>query len=177
MPNKLITQGYKLFALADCRYIYSFMWSSRKQGLDELIKHSKLTPTGSIVLELVQKLLNRYTQSYTVYLDNYFTSISLFEQLRDINIGVCGTTRAHAAGDDYPALIKELWSDFAKKLPWNTIVVFVVYSNKVLALFWQDNNVIIALSTVHIVDKAIDLIERECVTVPSRTERLAESRD
>jgi hypothetical protein len=62
-------------------------------------------------------------------------SISLFKQLRDINISACGTTRAHAVGDDYPALIKELRSDFAKKLPWNTIVAFVVRSNKVLALY------------------------------------------
>jgi Transposase IS4 len=71
---------------------------------------------GSIVLRLIQKLPNRHTQPYIVYLDNYFTSISLFEQLRDININACGTTRAHAAGDDYPALIKELRSDFTKKL-------------------------------------------------------------
>jgi Transposase IS4 len=70
-----------------------------------------------MVLGLVQKLSNRHTQPYTVYLDNYFTSISLFEQLRDINISACGTTRAHVVGDDYPALIKELQSDFAKKLP------------------------------------------------------------
>jgi hypothetical protein len=53
MPNKPITQGYKLFALADHRYIYSFMWSSRKQGLGELVKHPKLTPTGNMVLRLI----------------------------------------------------------------------------------------------------------------------------
>jgi Transposase IS4 len=81
--------------------------------------------------------------------------------LRDINISACGTTRAHAAGDDYPALIKELRSDFAKKLPWNTVITFVIRSNKVLALCWQDNNVVMALSIIYTVDKATDLVKRE----------------
>jgi Transposase IS4 len=53
MPNKPIAQGYKLFTLVDHGYIYSFVWSSRKQGLGELVKHPKLTPTGSMVLGLV----------------------------------------------------------------------------------------------------------------------------
>ena len=53
MLNKPITQGYKLFALADHGYIYDFIWSSRKQGIRELIKHLKLTPTGSMVLGLI----------------------------------------------------------------------------------------------------------------------------
>lgn len=53
MSNKPIIQSYKLFILADHEYIYSFMWSSRKEGLDKLVKHLKLILTGSIVLRLI----------------------------------------------------------------------------------------------------------------------------
>jgi hypothetical protein len=33
------------------------------------------------------------TALYIVYLDNYFTSVALFKELRDICCGACGTTR------------------------------------------------------------------------------------
>ena len=114
-----------------------------------------------MVLELVQKLSNRQIRSYIVYLNNYFTNISLFEQLRNINIDVCNTTRVHVTGDDYPVLIKKLRSNFVKSLSWNTVVTFVIYENKILTLCWQDNNVVIILSTVHTVDKTTNLIERK----------------
>ena len=51
--------GYKLFALADHGYVWWFMWSSRKRGIAELIKHIELTPTGSMILQLVKKLPRR----------------------------------------------------------------------------------------------------------------------
>jgi hypothetical protein len=43
MPNKLINQGYKLYALADHGYIWTFTPSSRALGLLEVIKDKDLT--------------------------------------------------------------------------------------------------------------------------------------
>jgi hypothetical protein len=159
MPNKPISQGYKLFALADRGYIWSFTPTSRAKHLVEVVmhKHDMLTMTGYIVNWLVNRLppsLNRYTP----YLDNYFTSISLFKILRDQGIGACGTTRSTAAGPDFPALIKQL-KDHASHITWNTICAIEV--RKVLCLAWQDNNLVLGLSTVHTVDKSTDLVERD----------------
>lgn len=33
MPNKPITQGYKIYSIADYGYLYNFLWSSREKGL------------------------------------------------------------------------------------------------------------------------------------------------
>jgi hypothetical protein len=37
--------------------------------------------------------MNQRGAPYIIYLDNYFTSIALFKELRDIQCGACGTTR------------------------------------------------------------------------------------
>ena len=53
MPNKPIKQGYKIFALADDGYIWHFQLSSRWHGIEELEKVNELTPTGSMVLQMM----------------------------------------------------------------------------------------------------------------------------
>jgi hypothetical protein len=50
MLNKLIKQGYKIFALANNGYVWHFQLSSREHGIRELKKVNKLTLTSSIVL-------------------------------------------------------------------------------------------------------------------------------
>jgi hypothetical protein len=56
MPNKPIKQGYKIFALAEHGYIWTFSWSSRQLGIEEMFKWPGLTPTGSMVVELIERL-------------------------------------------------------------------------------------------------------------------------
>jgi len=124
------------------------------------MKHKDLTPTGSMVLSLVKRLPKLHEQPYIVYLDNYFTSIPLFRLMRDINIGACGTTRS-TSSKDFPVLLKELKEDHAKSIPWNTICAILSDDKKVLCLAWQDNNIVLCLSTVHTVHNATDFIERD----------------
>jgi hypothetical protein len=33
MPNKLIKQGYKIYRIANYRYLYNFLWSLQEKGL------------------------------------------------------------------------------------------------------------------------------------------------
>jgi hypothetical protein len=114
MPDKPIQMGYKLFGLADHGYMWWFVWSSRKHGLAELMKHKDLTPTGSMVLGLAKRLPKLIGQPFTVYLDNYFTSIALFRIMRGIGIGACGTTRTTSSHEEFPALLKEIKEDHSK---------------------------------------------------------------
>ena len=77
-------------------------------------------------------------------MDNYFTSIPLFEELRDLDYGAVGTTRNHAS---FPDGLVTLEEKYITKLEWNTLLAKVV--DRTLCLAWQDNNVVLTLSTIH----------------------------
>jgi hypothetical protein len=110
MPNKPIKQGYKIYRIADHGYIYNWIWSLREKGLQDMVLYPDLTPTGSLVRNLALSLPRRYL---TIYLDNYFTSIPLFTELRASNFGIVGTTRPHK---EFPQELTELKKRFATKL-------------------------------------------------------------
>jgi hypothetical protein len=110
MPNKPITQGYKIYGIADHGYIYNFVWSSMEKGLQDIILRPDLTKTGSLVRQLALSLPRR---RLTIYIDNYFTSIPLFTELRACEFGVIGTTRPYK---ESPNGLKELKDLFSTKL-------------------------------------------------------------
>jgi hypothetical protein len=156
MPNKPIKQGYKIFALADRGYVWHFQLSSRRHGIAELVKDTDLTPTGSMVLQMA-RLLPKFEQSHFIlFLDNYFTSIPLFSMLRAENIGAVGTTRPQ--GTEFPALLIALRQKWSTKLDWGTICAIEV--NGVLCIGWQDNNLVLGLTTIHTVHEASSMISR-----------------
>src|SRR5882757_2120692 len=159
MPKKPIQQGYKLFALADHGYVWFFYYTSRQYGIGELVKVLDLTATGSMVYQMARQLPQIPGSFFTIYLDNYFTSIPLFRKLRAINIGAVGTTRCGAAGTEFPPLLAVLREKHCKKLPWGTLCAVAV--NDVLCVGWQDNNLVLMLSTVHTVHEISDEVLRE----------------
>lgn len=59
------------------------------------------------------------------------------------------STRPHK---EFPEEIKQLKDKFATKLEWNTLFAKVV--DNTLCLAWQDNNIVLALSTIHTVNTA-----------------------
>jgi hypothetical protein len=85
-------------------------------------------------------------------MDNYFTSVPLFKMLRERGYGACGTTRPRGL----PLLLQELRNDHSKSLPWGTICAIPM--NDVLCLAWQDNNLVLGLSTIH---SASTLVSRD----------------
>ena len=134
MPSKPIEKGYKIFALAEHGYIWAFTWSSRLWGIANLFRWPDISPTGSMVLEMIRKL-PRISQTagqsisqnasqnagqnagqptiYNVYMDNYFSTVGLFKTLRDIQCGACGTTRRQGG---IPLQLVEL-KDHIKSIP------------------------------------------------------------
>ena len=127
MPNKPIKQGYKIYGIADHGYIYNWVWSSREKGLQDLFKHPQLTPTSSLIRSLVLSLPR---QRLAVYLDNYFTSVPLFKELRACGYGAVGTTRPYK---ELPPAFKLLKKRFATTLEWNTLIAKVVDNTLCLA--------------------------------------------
>lgn len=165
MPNKPIKQGYKIFAIADRGYILYWIWASRHKSLVEVKKHeaANLTLTGSMVIQLAQDGLPSQHNNYTIYMDNYFSTIPLFNHLRQLGIGACGTTRPNASKKLFPKALYML-KDSKKPQPWNTLYAASVAVDSdidsVLCIAWQDNNIVTALSTVHTVHKPADWITR-----------------
>ena len=164
-PNKPIKEGYKIFALCEAGYTYYFMWSSKSKSYGELVKQPDLTPTESMVYQLAQTLPTGLP--YILYMDNLFTRVPLLRRLRAIDIGACGTTRRHP---EFPQFLLDLKEYCSKRLEWNTTAAIVVRKKVkveekeegedsqwesdsldpgVICYAWQDNNTVIACSTVH----------------------------
>ena len=120
MPNKPIKQGYKLFAIANQGYILDWIWASRHKSLIEVKKQKDLTLTGSMVIQLAEKGLLSQHNNYTIYMDNYFSTIPLFNHLQQQGISTCGTTRPNASKKLFPKALHIL-KDSKKSQEWNTL--------------------------------------------------------
>jgi hypothetical protein len=193
MPNKPIKQGYKIFALAEHGYIWTFSWSSRQLGIEEMFKWPGLTSTGSMAVELIEWLPNPSdasetlskssnkssskpasesmgesvnqsgleltislpVASYSIYMDNYFNSVALFQHLYDCGYSACGTVRP-ASG--IPSLLQEL-KELGKGLPWGTL--YALPALNVLCLAWQDNSIVLGLSTLHSADSFVSCKQKQ----------------
>jgi hypothetical protein len=118
-----------------------------------MVLYPNLTNTGCLVRNLALSLPRRYL---TIYLDNYFTSVPLFSELRACKFGAVGTTRPHK---EFPPELLAIKNRYVKKLDWNTLLAAVVQD--VLYLAWQDNSIILCLSNIYTVDKAEDFRIKE----------------
>jgi hypothetical protein len=83
-------------------------------------------------------------------MDNYFTSVALFQKLYEDGYGACGTARPGGMSPVFKQL-----KENGKAFPWGTLHAQPV--KDVLCLAWQDNNMVLALSTLH---TPTDLTER-----------------
>ena len=76
-------------------------------------------------------------------MDNYFSSIKLFNYLHEKKIGACGTVCKNSA--NFSQVFK-----VDKNLDWNVLSGVVV--NDVLAILWIDNGPVTMLSIIHQID-------------------------
>jgi hypothetical protein len=56
-------------------------------------------------------------------MDNYFTSVPLFIELRACNFGAVGITRPYK---EFPDELVKIKTQYAIKLEWNTLLAIVV---------------------------------------------------
>jgi hypothetical protein len=110
MPNKPITQGYKIYRIANHKYLYNFLWSSQEKGLQDILLRPGLTKTGCLIQNLALSLPQRHL---TIYMDNYFTSMPLFTELQARNFGAVGITRPHK---EFPDKLVKLKTQYTTKL-------------------------------------------------------------
>ena len=125
MRCKPTPQGYKIFAFCDAGY--SFLYYSRADSIVGVTLIRGLSPTSSAVAHLTRTLPHS-SYRFNIYMDNYFSNISLFKHPRGLQIGACGTVRP--SSKEYPRCLKVEKSD---RCLWNT---FSVVDQAVLAIVW-----------------------------------------
>ena len=111
--------------------------------------------THAVVLKLLEGLEHR---GHHIYMDNYYTSPALFQDLRRLGFGACGTVRINRRG--IPQAMKS-------KLQKGEIISEKV-DDKIIALKWMDKRPVTMLTTVH--DDSVVTKQRRTRAVPGGVE-------
>jgi hypothetical protein len=81
-----------VYALCVISYLYDFVFISRTQKIAEVSDKKGVRQIFTMVKYLMQRLPNE-GKGYCVYLDNFFSTVELFSDLKKLGIGVCGTCK------------------------------------------------------------------------------------
>lgn len=143
MRDKIIKWGYKLWVLADSKTGYTVQFSVYTG------KRETPSPQG-LAFDVVTRLCENYLdQGYIIFLDNFYTSTSLFTHLLERKTLACGTTRKDRRG--FPSELKDTrWEKKADRgdVRW-------LRDQNVLYLQWKDRRVVNMISTAHTANKFV----------------------
>ncbi len=144
--HKSIKQDYKVWALDDCDYTFNWLWYSKNQDTESLSSRSwqnTMTDTQTLILSLA-KSLSDSAKSYTLYLDNLFSSIFLAVALRKLDIEVMSTAQINTS-ELSSSLIQLKHSK--EILEWEHLRVTII--KRILYFLWQDNNQMLDMIIVY----------------------------
>jgi hypothetical protein len=164
MRDKPIKEGYKVLALSEHGYTWSFLFSSHVSGPVGLrpwsnVRDLHFSKTDQAAIQLAASLPSRQF-SFNVFFDNFFSNVPLFHALRTLNIGAAGTARVNSR--EFPAEFR--FRGRGPLFPHNTISGLVV--RDVLAVLWQDKSLVRFLTVTgvpvgHPVDSHHPLADRQ----------------
>ena len=137
MPQKPTKRGFKVWVRADSTngYVSQFECYTGKKG--STTEHGL---GGSVVTRLTRDLVGKY---FHVFMDNFFSSVTLFQQLLAENIYATGTLRSNRK--QFPS---ELLPIVKKGLPSCGDYSFRQDSN-LAVIVWQDTKAVVIMSIAH----------------------------
>ena len=137
MPKKPTKRGFKVWVRADSKngYVFELECYTGRQG-----STTEVGLGGNVVTRLTRDLVG---QHYCVYMDNFFTSIPLFQRLLDDGIYATGTMRTNRK--KFPG---DLLSVAKKGLASRGDMEFRQDGNMVVTV-WQDTKPVTIMSTQH----------------------------
>lgn len=152
IKNMPIKQGYKVWALSHKGYTYSYLYYSGVKGIGtaEIQLHNGMTATSSAVYHLARQL-PFHKRRFDILMDNLFTNVPLFVELRSLGIGAAGTTRINAKG--FPNSLKIEREKAKIVLPWGHLSGVVVEG--VCCLVWQDNSSVFFMTSFHDIHQTV----------------------
>ena len=139
IPSKYTRFGMKAWAECEPKTSYTRHWSlyTGKDPND----NDTTTPAGT---KVVRKLTSDiHNLGHHLYIDNFYTSVQLAQELKSNGIGVCGTMRTNRK--EFPGPLKPSNLKLSKKNPGP---VFVQKGN-LLCIGWYDKKAVYLLTTVH----------------------------
>ncbi len=114
----------------------SYIMCTHGAGKDDSLGVAEAGMTHAVVMRLVDPIRNR---GHHVYMDNYYTSPTLFNDLRLDVFGACGTLRVNRRG--VPASVQQK----VKKGDQNVVSL----DAHMLAIKWADKWEVTVLTTIH----------------------------
>jgi hypothetical protein len=157
IKNKPISQGFKIWVLAEKGYVWSWLWHSGEDAVESIpVKGMKvqmpvpflpilLAPTFALVIKLAQEVLEVLpNQVFCLFLDNLFLKLDVAQALLAIGVLCMGTTRKNSKG--LPQELVEL-KERNSALVWDSTLARII--NSVYCFLWQDNNAVLGITTAY----------------------------
>jgi hypothetical protein len=145
MPNKPEKWGIKVWCLADSitKFMSNFqIYVGKSQTVDEQeqVAHRESILAHGVVVDLLQGHENK---AHVVAMDNYFTSVGLFNDLLGRGIYATGTLRSNRVGILSIMKNKKQY----RRSPHGTLVWRMHASRSMSSIMWKDKRPVLILST------------------------------
>ena len=111
IKNKPISEGFKVWVLAEAGYVWTWLWHSKIKGPEGVPKDGTkhylpiphqpvhLAATFTLILRLAREVQSWYdNRVFTVFLDNLFLNVDVAQALLVLGFLCMGTTRKNAKG-------------------------------------------------------------------------------